>query len=235
VVCAAAAPFAVGLLAAWPRSAQLTTAFLLGVVVTLLSGHLLSMSRWSSRPAELDRPAGFAYRIDLNRATRAELLQVPGIGPALAERIETYRKEHGSFLDVNDLDRVPGIGPATLQRIAPWVCVRLDGTAPPTVNRSMDPSDLSAKKAESPPRKSSGKKEPPASPIDVNRASAEELQKLPGIGPVLSQRIIDERNKQPFRSPEDLIRVAGIGPKILEKVRAYVMVIPEPPRGVIAE
>src|SRR5205823_10429093 len=61
-------------------------------------------------------------------------------------------------------------------------------------------------------------------PIDVNRAAADELQKLPGIGPRLAQRILDERAKAPFKSVDDLRRVSGIGPKTLEKLRAFVTV-----------
>ena len=57
-------------------------------------------------------------------------------------------------------------------------------------------------------------KEPVTEPINVNTASAVELQKLKGIGPVLSQRIIDERTANgPFASLEDLMkRVKGVGP-----------------------
>jgi competence protein ComEA len=62
-------------------------------------------------------------------------------------------------------------------------------------------------------------------PIDVNRASAAELQRLPGIGPKTSQGIIDERNKKPFKSVDDLRRVRGIGPKTLEKLKPYVTVV----------
>lgn len=52
--------------------------------------------------------------------------------------------------------------------------------------------------------------------ININTASLEELQKLTGVGPVIGQRIIEER---PFSSIEDLIRVKGIGPKKLEDIK----------------
>lgn len=52
--------------------------------------------------------------------------------------------------------------------------------------------------------------------IDVNRASAAELALLPGIGPALAARIVEERERNgPFVSLDDLVRVRGIGPAIL--------------------
>src|SRR5207249_3341132 len=58
--------------------------------------------------------------------------------------------------------------------------------------------------------------------INVNGATQEELRRLPGIGPKLSERIVDERRQRPFTSVEELRRVPGIGPKILERLRPYV-------------
>ena len=51
--------------------------------------------------------------------------------------------------------------------------------------------------------------EPPDSRIDLNAATVEELRRLPGVGPVAAQRIVDAR---PFGSVEELTRVAGFGP-----------------------
>jgi competence ComEA-like helix-hairpin-helix protein len=49
--------------------------------------------------------------------------------------------------------------------------------------------------------------------LDLNTASAAELQRVPGIGPVGARRIVAERERGgPFRSPGDLVRVAGFGP-----------------------
>jgi competence protein ComEA len=53
-------------------------------------------------------------RIRINRATVAELEQLPGVGPVLAERIAAYRDEHGPFSVVEDLLDVPGIGEGKL-------------------------------------------------------------------------------------------------------------------------
>lgn len=53
--------------------------------------------------------------IDINRATPDDLISLPGIGPALAQRIVDYRNEHGPFRSVEELERVSGIGPQTVQ------------------------------------------------------------------------------------------------------------------------
>ncbi|MEN3183805.1 MAG: ComEA family DNA-binding protein [Atribacterota bacterium] len=56
--------------------------------------------------------------------------------------------------------------------------------------------------------------------VNVNTASQKELESLPGIGEVLAQRIIEYRETHgPFQTPEDLLKVRGIGPKKLEKLR----------------
>lgn len=57
-------------------------------------------------------------------------------------------------------------------------------------------------------------------PVDINHATSKELEALPGIGPVLAQRIIEERSRVgKFSSPEDLLKVSGIGQKKLAKIR----------------
>jgi len=55
--------------------------------------------------------------LDLNRATSAELEELRGVGPALAERILALRRKKGTFRRVEELLQVPGIGPVTLERL----------------------------------------------------------------------------------------------------------------------
>lgn len=62
---------------------------------------------------------------------------------------------------------------------------------------------------------------PPRQPVDINRASSRQLQRLPGIGPAMADRIIDGR---PFLHVDDLRRVRGIGPATLERLRPWVTV-----------
>ncbi|MCC6350079.1 MAG: helix-hairpin-helix domain-containing protein [Candidatus Eisenbacteria bacterium] len=79
-----------------------------------------------------------------------------------------------------------------------------------------------------PPAAESGPSaQPPAGvgALDLNRAGEAELDRLPGIGPVLASRIVAHRKLHgPFRSPDDLLAVPGIGPKLLERLGASVIV-----------
>jgi competence protein ComEA len=201
---------------AWPRAAQGATAVLLLGALALLGWHLYLRQAWAAQPTEIEP----VLRVDLNRADRAELLQLPGVGEKLAERIETYRRDHGPFRTVDELRRVHGIGPKMLERLRPLVCVE----PPDDDDKEAEEKPVPAMDARAKPdRPAAGKKAvDPSKPIDVNRASAAELQRLPGIGPKLAERILAAREKAPFKSVNDLRKVSGIGPKTLEKLRPFV-------------
>jgi len=65
----------------------------------------------------------------------------------------------------------------------------------------------------------------PSKKINLNSATASELELLPGVGPALAGRIIEHRRTNgPFRSVTDLDKVRGIGPKMLEKLAPLVRV-----------
>jgi len=68
--------------------------------------------------------------------------------------------------------------------------------------------------------------------MDVNRASASDLELLPRIGPALAARIVESREADgPFRRTSDLARVSGIGPRTLERLRPFVRTSADPPDG----
>lgn len=59
--------------------------------------------------------------------------------------------------------------------------------------------------------------------ININTATAEELEELPGVGTATAAAIIEEREAGgPFTAPEDIMRVSGIGEKKYERMRAYI-------------
>lgn len=63
-------------------------------------------------------------------------------------------------------------------------------------------------------------------PLDLNHATERELQSLPGIGEVLSQRILDYREEHgPFTSTDQLMDVYGIGQLLYESIQGYVTVL----------
>jgi len=202
----------------WSRHVQWALAFFLGVSATLIVGRIISFH--ALRPTERDNVPPL-QSIELNRANKSELLQLPGIGEHLADAIITARDERGGFRQVDDLREVKGIGPMRLEHIRPYVRVEWGNTT--MVSGSL--ADPAAEKNANKGRSSPSKKNPSSNQrIDINRASAAELQRLPGIGPVMSQRIIQEREKTPFRSVDDLRHVSGIGAKTLEKIRPFVTV-----------
>jgi competence ComEA-like helix-hairpin-helix protein len=68
-------------------------------------------------------------------------------------------------------------------------------------------------------------KKPPESPVNLNTATSEQLQLVPGIGPVTADKILQMRKSYgAFKSVDDLRAVRGIGPKRLEKMRKYLTV-----------
>jgi len=66
---------------------------------------------------------------------------------------------------------------------------------------------------------------PSDGPLDVNRARAPELARLPGIGRALAARIVEAR---PFEALDDLVRVRGLRPATLERVKPRLTVLPLP-------
>ena len=61
--------------------------------------------------------------------------------------------------------------------------------------------------------------------VDVNTADASQLERLPGVGPALARRIVEDRQARgAFRSLEDLSRVRGIGSKTLEGAQDYITI-----------
>lgn len=63
-------------------------------------------------------------QVDINSASAAELQKVPGIGPALAQRIIQFREEHGPYERIDDLLNVRGIGVRSLERLRPYLTVK---------------------------------------------------------------------------------------------------------------
>jgi len=160
-----------------------------------------------ARPTEA---VNIARTIDLNAADRAELLQVPGVGPHMADAIIAHRQARGRFETLEELDTVPGIGGKTLDKLRPWM--------------TLGPGIMSVEPVERLVRKAAPTVAPSGKMININTAAIEELNTLPGIGPKLAERIIAERKNGVYKTVEDLRRVSGIGPKTVEKLRSLIAI-----------
>jgi len=149
--------------------------------------------------ARLARPLGRGERIDVDRASAAELTRLPRIGPALAARIVTHRDAEGPFGSLEELDRVSGVGPALLEAIRPHA-------------------------AFSGPSRRAPKPQQPGI-VTLNTATARDLAQLPAIGLTRARAIVEDRERRgPYRRLEDLIRVPGIGRGTIERLRGRVRV-----------
>jgi competence protein ComEA len=113
------------------RRDQATVAVLVVVALLAIVGWWIVQGGLGGRLTEIDGrpPLTISFEVDVNTAGCAELMQLPGIGPKLAERIVESRDTDGSFVDVDDLRRVKGIGKKILERIRPYVRVAQDSSS----------------------------------------------------------------------------------------------------------
>ena len=134
-------------------------------------------------------------RLDINRATLEQLDQLPGIGPKKAQLIIEYREANKGFRAVEELFNISGIGERTYSGLKGYVCV-----GEPQEGQQKEPQAVFIPDAS-------------LTRVNINTASSEELKSLDGIGDALAGRIMQYRQEHgPFRSPQDIMKVKGIGP-----------------------
>lgn len=201
----------------WRTEREVTEQLLSGPVIDHPPGQLVLDAEALAAPTGDPTLEGVLVdgRVDVNRAP-AELLAsaLPGIGPVRSEAIVAHRDREGGFASVEEMEAVSGIGPATVERLRPLVTFSPPAGAAGSAGEAAQ--IYAADEAAWLPQ--------PAAPesqfININRATAEELEQLQGIGPALSLRIVEDRHlRGPFRTVEDLTRVSGIGPATLENNR----------------
>jgi competence protein ComEA len=226
-------------------SADAAKAGVAAVAPELPAGDVVRQAAQSRRTEARAQPLAAGERVDVDRAPAEELQRLPRIGPVLARRIVEERQAHGPFGSLEALRRVTGIGPRMLRDLE--TRVSFGGVAAAAAASELPPqsgafpgsaalpapqparggsSDLvwvapSARPSRSPASKPQACAHPP----DLNRAPVAELLCLPGIGPVLAERLVAERSAHgPFRDLADLARVKGLGAVRIQRLRGSVTI-----------
>jgi competence protein ComEA len=182
-------------------------------------------------------------KVDVNSANVETLQTLPGIGPTLADRIVAGRP----YKNADDLTKVKGLSKSKVDAIQDQITFGTTKksttksskktTTPETSStdsssssksksssKSTTASDSSGSKTVSPTGSSSGKLAA-GQTVNINTATAEQLDALPGIGPTKAQAIIDYRNEHGrFSSIEDIQNVKGIKEGEFSKIKDYIRV-----------
>ena len=109
----------------WRRRDQWVLAVAAGLALIWLGWDWATTTRWGLDTTDVERDPGrlVSYRVDVNKANWVQWRNLAGVGEVLARRIVAYRKKHGPFHSVDDLQKVSGIGPKLTERLRPYLFV----------------------------------------------------------------------------------------------------------------
>ena len=202
-----------------PQASRVLSLFLFAAVLAALVLGISTDTYAKKKKADEDTGKTAAL-IDLNSADQKTLESLPGIGKSTANAIIAGRP----YKSIDDLKRVKGMSDKKINAIRDQVTVGAAATAAPAAMPSageMQEKASSATKGMTGTAEKSKAKIAPGQHININTATKEELDALPGIGPVKAQAIIDGR---PYNTPEDIMKVKGIKQKEFEKIKDYITV-----------
>jgi len=154
-------------------------------------------------PAKTDKAL-----VDLNSASAKELEALPGVGPATSKKIIANRP----YKSVDELSKA-GLSEKVIEKLKPLVTV---GSTTPAGAASATTAPSSIKKS-----LPSSTKLAPGQKVNINTASKEQLDALPGIGSTKAQAIIDGR---PYEKIEDIMKVKGIKQGVFNKIKDLITV-----------
>lgn len=172
------------------------------------------------------------FPLELNAASAVELEQLPHIGAVLAERITAYRDQIGGFSNREQLLEVEGIGEATLYEIYDLLYLENETFPEPEPEPAESPAPAAAPQpAETaPPATELPAAAAPAVtfPLDLNQATAAELEQIPEMQPELAEKIVAFRQQiQAFSSVYELLYVDGMTEAYFVQLRDYVQITEE--------
>jgi len=152
-------------------------------------------------------------RVDINTATAADIMKVPGIGKKMAARILEHRQQVGRFEHIRDLTQIKGIGEATFAKLVCAFYVPEEG--PQACVPHVGKGKKGAKKGLAPGQK-----------VNLNTATEADLMQLWGIGQKKARTILDYRQEHGFfDSVNDLDDIKGFGKKTIERLAPEVEVL----------
>jgi len=155
-------------------------------------------------------PAAKAQKLDLNHATAEEMVDaLPGVGEATARKIIAGRP----YKTVDDLAKV-GVAERTIDSIRTMVTA----TSPEEKTK-----ERAREKAREKGADKEGKARPAGGKVDLNSATTEELETLPGVGPAYAREIVTAR---PLKSVDDLEKLKGFGKAKVDALRELAVVEP---------
>jgi DNA uptake protein ComE-like DNA-binding protein len=145
--------------------------------------------------------AALGWRLDVNRATAADWLRLPGCSPAQVDLLLRLQAGGIQLSGPEDLQQVLAIGAEQVRLWQPLLLFRWYDTPPAA---------------------------PPSPPIPVNQAGVAQLETLPGLSPERRQRLLRERARQPFLDLADLQLRLQFPPAVVEQWIGRVSFVPGP-------
>jgi comEA protein len=210
------------------------------IVVLMASPAVLAAKKKTPTPAAEASSASTAAdkaakteKVNLNTADEKAIAGAKGVGDKLAKELVKNRP----YKTWEEVSKVKGVGSGKKLDSLKKVLKLTEGIATkdePVVAEKASKKKTSSKGDEatsassSPSKKSSSsssEKLAPGTKININTASAEELDKLPEIGPVKAQAIVEYRKANgPFKSAEDIEKVKGIKEGTFAKIKDFIVV-----------
>ncbi len=152
-------------------------------------------------PEEVERAAALGWRLDVNRATAADWLRLPGCSPDQADLLQRLQAGGVQLSGPEDLQRLLQLDPQRLRSWLPLLEFRWYGTPP----------------------------DPVPAAVAVNAAPAEQLRRLGGLAEPELARLLHERSRRPFRDLADLQQRLALSAAVIEGWIGRVSFEPPPP------